>query len=277
MEHKILALLESVGFSPMESEVYLVLHGHPNTTAYGIAQHLQKNRANVYKSLETLKRKQAAISTSGSRIKWRAVPYSELLNRLESEHKAKTSNLRSLLAKVSAQSGKPNIYHFDHPDAVFSRVKEMLYNAKELILLDAFPDVLETYRTTIAKAAQRGVHVALRTYGPFKPVPGVQIFPSEDWDLTESWNSIWLNLIVDGKEFVLSNLSADHTKVHHAYWSDDAYMAIVYGSALTSEMTLGAFIQEEVIAEKYPNMIKTFTDLNQRLRNTSKYQQIRTV
>ncbi|MCE7995398.1 MAG: hypothetical protein HEP71_25700 [Roseivirga sp.] len=277
MEREILTLLEGVGFSPMESEVYLILHSHPDTTAYGIAQHLQKNRANVYKSLETLKRKQAAVSTSGSSIKWRAVPYSELLNRLESQHQSKTSNLRSLLAQVSTQSGKPNIYHFDHPDAVFSRVKEMLNNAKELILLDAFPDVLKTYRTAIAGAAQRGVHVALRTYAPFKPLSGVQVFPSEDWDLTESWNSIWLNLIVDGKEFVLSNLSANHSKVHHAYWSDDAYMAIVYGSALTSEMTLGAFIQEGITTKKYPSMIKTFTDLNQRLRNTSKYQQIRTV
>lgn len=268
---------QRLGFTPMESQVYIDLTQFPNTTAYSVAQRLKKNRTNVYKVLESLEEKGAAMGSAESTRKWKVIPYQQLLAGLEAGFLKQSQQVREWMEQLTTPPSTPSIHHFSEVNALIDRCREMIANSRQLILIDAFPPLIDLLKNDVSDAVKRGVNVALRVYAPVEEIEGAKIYRSEYHGIQNEWSSSWLNLICDGSEFVLSYLSLGNQKIHHGYWSNDAYMAVVYGFSLVSEMVLGEFIRKQGSSENEQavrDMIHDQRHLSGLLKSTSGLQSL---
>ena len=54
--------------------------------------------------------------------------------------------------------------------------------------------------------------------------------------VTKRWPGHWLNLVIDGSEFLMSFLADDEAGVHQAIWSRSPFLCWAYQSALAGEI-----------------------------------------
>ena len=74
------------------------------------------------------------------------------------------------------------------------------------------------------------------TYKP-ATLKGVEVvFPPGGEEIMQRWPGHWLNVVVDGREHLLSLLTPEGDGVHQAVWSESVYLSWIYHSAICSEI-----------------------------------------
>jgi sugar-specific transcriptional regulator TrmB len=231
------ALVE-LGLTNLEAEVYTCLLREKDATGYRVAAALGKPVANTYKALQSLAAKGAIVTDEGQSRICRAVPPSELLSRLERAFDSRKTRAEKALAKMPGASADDRVFQMRSREQVFERCRLLLENAEQVVLLDVFPGPLAELVPEIATALNRGVEVYIKAYQA-TDIEATQIAVTPDGkSVTQRWPGEWLNMVADGAEFVQAFLTRDGEHVHQAVWSESAYLAWVYHSALWSELAL---------------------------------------
>jgi sugar-specific transcriptional regulator TrmB len=231
--------LLAFGFTELEAEVYVFLLQESPATGYRVAQGIAKPVANTYKAIQSLQNKGAILVDEGASRLCRAVPAEELLAQLERNFQRSRKQAARALAALGGGQEDGRIYQLRSLAQVLERCVQMLDRAEELVVLDVFPQPLEELRASIEQTIARGVKVALHAYQPVV-ISGAEVFcnPSGP-SIIERWPGQWLNLVVDGQEFLMALLNAEGTGIHQAIWSGSAYVAYLYYAALSCELRLG--------------------------------------
>jgi len=258
--------LVGLGFTGLEAEVYAFLLQESPATGYRIAQGIGKPAANTYKAIESLEAKGAVLVEEAENRLCRAVPVEELLSRLERTFARKRERASQALTALKEPVGDDRIYQIRSREQVLERCRTMLSRGKVVALVDAFPDPLEELSPAIEAAARRGIVLGVKAYRAIA-IPGVEVLVDAKGERTiSSWPGQWINLVVDGHEHLISFLTPDGLGVNQAIWSGSAYLSWVYHSALASEITLAAIIQDleknapiERIRERYRTYTRFFT------------------
>src|SRR5688572_20917974 len=92
--------LVSLGFTPLEAEVYTFLLKESPATGYRVAQALGRPVSGVYKTLESLAAKGALLADEGGSKLCRAVPYDELLSQMERSFQRRKAAAAAALAEL---------------------------------------------------------------------------------------------------------------------------------------------------------------------------------
>jgi sugar-specific transcriptional regulator TrmB len=230
--------LVSLGFTALEADVYFRLLEEPASTGYRIARALGKPAPNIYKALESLHGKGAVIVDEGATRVCRAVPPDELLGQLERRfHENRERAARSLAERPGAQADD-RVYRLSSTEQVFERARAMIARATRIVLVDAFPEPLGVLRAELERSAAAGVEVAILAYAPVE-IAGARVIENPLAPETRSrWPGQWVNVVVDGREHLVSFLGRDGRSVHQAIWSGSPYLSWVYHSSLSSEVLL---------------------------------------
>lgn len=232
--------LAALGFTEIEAAVYAYLVAHPPATAYRVAQEIGKPVANTYKAVADLRQKGAVlVDETGSRT-CRAVPPAELLDRLEAAYRQRHAAAAQALARLPAAGAGEGIYTLTRPEQVLERAAGMLEQAEEVVLIDAFPGVLEVLRASLEAAAARGVLVVVQAYADVE-VNGVEVVLHRFAERAlERWPGQWTCVVVDGSEYLFAYLNGPGTEVHQAIWSASPFLAWLQHSYLSQSLRLAA-------------------------------------
>lgn len=229
--------LVALGLNAMEAEIYADLLQRSPVTGYGVAKALGKPVANVYKALETLRGKGAVVVDDGGRKHYRAVPIAEFLGRLEREFQRHHREARTALARIPEPEEDTRVYQLRSREQVVERCRRMLSQAQEVVLLDIFPMAVEELRIEIEQAAGRGIQVVAKTYSKNSALRGVDVVLDPDHDRVRArWPEEWINLYVDGSEFLVAILDPDGSRVIQAIWSESPHLAWVFQSSFSQEL-----------------------------------------
>ena len=236
--------VKALGFTQLESEIYVHLLGVTAASGYAIAQAISKPAANVYKAINTLEKKGAILVDETKTRLCSAVPAEELLNALQNSFMSQKQRASQVLRSIETDPADDKVYRLKRPEQVFEKCRSLLASAEKIVLIDAFLPALEMLQAEIQATAERNVSVAVHSYGE-TDLPGAQIFKNPKGELTrERWQGQWINLIVDGREFVMSYLADDLSEVYQAVWSNSPYISWIYHSALLTELQLSALKNE---------------------------------
>jgi hypothetical protein len=223
--------------------VYAYLLQKSPATGYRVAAGIGKPAANTYKAIESLAAKGALELDEGQNTLCRAVPPNELLGRLERAFAERQKRALKSLSELPGAASDDRVYQMRSPEQVFERCRQMLGRAQEIVFADLFPDTLAELRPDLEAAAARISRVAVKAYRPAE-CTGVEIHADPDGEITlKRWPGQWVNMVVDGAEYVQAFLTADGKQVHQAVWSGSAYLSWVYHSALGSEFGLAGLGQ----------------------------------
>src|SRR2546423_12321018 len=119
-------VLQDLGFTALEAEVYIFLLKESPATGYRIAQGIGKPAANTYKAIETLQLKGAVIVDDGESRRCQAVPANELLSQLERNFSKRRSEAAKALASVGGASDDLGVYQLRSREQVVERFRSML-------------------------------------------------------------------------------------------------------------------------------------------------------
>ncbi|GJM43480.1 MAG: hypothetical protein DHS20C21_03220 [Gemmatimonadota bacterium] len=230
--------LVALGFTQLEADVYSWLLEESPATGYRIGQALRKPAPNIYKALESLEAKGAVMVDEGRSRQCSPVPPDELLAHLDRRFQEDRQRAHESLSRRVKANGDERIYRLQSRDAVLARARGMLERAREVAIVDGFPGPLQEIAPDLEAAARRGVRVAALSYAPAE-VAGVEMILHLDAaNVLERWPTDWLNLVVDGAEYVVSNFEPNGGPVRQAIWSESVYLSWVYHSSLSAELIL---------------------------------------
>jgi HTH-type transcriptional regulator, sugar sensing transcriptional regulator len=232
--------LIALGFTSLEAQIYCELLKNAPATGYKLAQAVGKAAANVYQALGVLEQKNAVIIDDGASRSFRPVPPEELLAALESGFTSRRKAAKSALERLHAPVPSDKIFQLRSPTQVLTRARQMLADAREVVLFDLFPMPLGHLKAELAAATARGVQVGGIVYAPDAPREFLCL-PSQGQPRTpDNWPGAQLTLVVDARQFLVALFSNDGSAIHHAYWSDSVYLSCIQHSGLGCELRLSA-------------------------------------
>lgn len=234
------------GFTGLEAEIYITLLQEPNSTGYRIAQVLGKPVPNTYKALNNLKTKNIiTVDESAKTQLFSALPIGDYLNAKESEFKKRRTEIETQLKRYEIPKVAGGISRIDKVDAIFSRVHKLISDAEQVVLVDAFPRALQRLADDLQTAAKNGKRVVVKAYQPVS-IPGCEvIFSKADSHLADKFFGDWLNIVVDGRESLLSFIDPENQRVFEAFWCNNLFLSLLLYNGFHHEMML-AHLKEEI-------------------------------
>ncbi|RLD25465.1 MAG: hypothetical protein DRI75_13320 [Bacteroidetes bacterium] len=236
--NNIIQLLKEIGFSRLESTIYLALLQETKATGYRIAKLIGKPVANTYKALGTLQKKGAIIIDDSKKSKeCIPLPIAEYFKLQEENLKNNRTVIEGQLKKYAAKTPREGIFQIDKIDQVFEKGMQLIRKASQIIMVDLFPYPMSIFKDLLEERAAEGLKVLVKTYEPINlkgchvVVPGSKAQPL-------NWNCDWCNIISDDKQFLISFLEKEGSGVLQAIWSKSSYLNIVLGSGYLHEYVL---------------------------------------
>lgn len=230
--------ITELGFNRLEAEVYHYLLTHKPATAYRIGKDLNKPTANVYKAIDSLKVKGAVMVELNSNKLCSAVPPEEFLDHYEKNILEKTRLLKNELQDLTPQDEEMLTYSIDSVPLVFERFERMMDRCNSIAVVDAFPDALAKVKSVIRKHASRNINIHIEAYGSVDIENVDLVEATMGGKVLEYWNSQQLNLVIDGKEYLLALFDSGMTRVIQAIWSNNSYVACILHAGMLKEQTV---------------------------------------
>ena len=236
--------LVALGLTSLEAEIYSFLVRESPATGYGVGKGLGKPAPNVYKALETLLAKGAVVIDDGATRYYRAVPVEELLQRMERDFRRHCQTAVTALQPPPTTDFDTRIYQICEGLPLLERARSMIDGARQILLVDVFPGLLEKIRPALESAAARRVIVAVKCYGPAE-VAGAHVhLEPEAKRVRRRWPAQWLNLVADGSQVLISLMDDTGSRVHQAVWSESPYLAWIIHAYFAHELQMTALKTE---------------------------------
>jgi len=238
VNHTSINALEELGLTQLEALTYVALLRDGPGTAYSIAKAIQKPASNAYRIIEGLISKQLVVTEEGSKKRFRALPWEQMLDRLGRRFRENQEVVARELSSLQASGDDDRVYRLNSTGQVFERCLDVLENASELVMIDAFPDMLCMLIPDIEAALTRGIEVRIKTYKPIE-ISGASV--SIDYrgeEVLEQWKIQWLVVIADGNEYVQACFEPDGKALIQAIWTRSAFLSWVAHGGLSAEMTV---------------------------------------
>lgn len=238
-EHSLAAL----GFTELETRIYVALLKRSPQTGYALSKALGKAAANIYQALAALALKGAVLleEAGGSRSA-SAIPPDELLERLERRFKASRSAAAEALNTVHVRTAQDRLYQIQDVEQFYGRAEALVDRATEVVLFDLFPEPLRRLDTALRRACARGVRVAGVIYAP-TAAPYQTASPPHPQLALDRWPGWQATLAADASEFVLGLIGRDGRRVLHGLWSDSIYLSCMQHNGLAAEIAAGALAE----------------------------------
>ncbi len=238
-KESVLDCLVEFGLSRLEAEVYVFLLANRPMTAYGIGKQLGRPTANVYKAVDALSRRGAALIEDGDNRLCRAVPASEFLHHIGKAFHSRTEQAAAMLETLERQTDDERVYRLESASQVFERCVEMLETRCERVaVVDAFPRALDSILPSIRAAIRRKITVYVEAYEPVVLEGAKVVVAQVGKQVLKQWQSQQLNVIVDGRESIAALLNNDLTEVYQGLWTNSRYLSCMMHSGRLAEHTL---------------------------------------
>jgi sugar-specific transcriptional regulator TrmB len=243
--------LSTLGFTDLEGAVYAYLVENSPATPYRVAQGIGRPVANTYKAVEALHKKGAVlIDETGNRM-CQAVPPPELLSGLQKSFSDRYEQAARALSRLKPSAETERIFSLTSTEQVFDRCEQLIEQAESVVLVDAFPGIVDIIGPWLKEAAKRDVTVVLQTYKP-TDIDGVEVIPYQAAELSlRRWPGQWMIVVVDGAEYLFAYMSGDAKVVYQAIWCGSAFLALPQHSNLA--IAFRAAILEQLVREEAEN------------------------
>lgn len=230
--------LRDIGLNQLEAEVYYLLLIENPMTAYKVGKLLKKPTANIYKAVEVLYSKGAIIIEEGKNKLCKAVDPKEFLALQKSQFVLKAEKASQALLNLKQQPEEEKTYSLDSVGLAMEKVKSMIAEATDILVVDAFPLALDLIAQPLQVAAKKGIKVMVQAYSEVL-IEGADVLHTPNPDKVISyWQSQQLNIIADGQVSLVALFDKTMTTVYHATWSTHVYLSCILHAGRICEQSI---------------------------------------
>lgn len=132
--------LENLGFSPLESKLYLVLTDKGTLSPYQLAKQVNISRSSVYNALEHMYEKGMVERIAGETLSYKAQNTDVLLNKLNLQFSKNLRAAKKNLQQFKESSYKEQFANLNGAETILCKARELIRNTeKELYISTDFP------------------------------------------------------------------------------------------------------------------------------------------
>ncbi|MCP4573471.1 MAG: hypothetical protein GY838_14030 [bacterium] len=259
-DHVVSAFTE-LGLSKIEAEIYVFLLQQDASTGYKIANGVGRSFSNTYKTLSSMQTRGIVLADEGDTKLFRAVAADVLVENLERHFVEQREHALELARGLTRPTGDTRIYQLTTVEQIHDRVRRMLNESEERVLIEIYPQPLELLRDAMEDAAARGVVVAARVYEPAE-IAGVTTivspFAAADWNV---FPSQWIGAYVDGSQYLQASFTPDGQQVHQAVWSASPLLAWSIYSHVNADFHHYAFRPHLMAADDVDDLRARYDEL----------------
>ena len=244
MKDRVRPLLDNIGFSGLEIDVYLALLEEPHASGYRLAQKIGKLVGSTYKAIDSLRAKNAIFADETTRpTTYIAVPIGEYTDARRRDLETLRTQIEHELRDVAASPAQEGIFELTSAGQVYERCRSLLRSARKIALLNADARPLQELRTELSAAADRGVKVLVKTRA-LADTSGRGIMTIESQSSaflcqpSDARGRDELGVAVDHREYVQAFLRSDGSGVEEAIWVRHPHLASQVCQLLQSDFTL---------------------------------------
>jgi len=230
--------LQNLGFSPVESAVYIRLCQEGPRTAYAVAKALGKTAPQIYKAIESLVAKGAVEVEEGQSQVCHAVSPDELLASQTRSFTSKIAAAEEALADIRSPVQTSGLTRLENIHTLMARAESMLAEAHRIVLIDAFPTTLDALRPAIESAVKRGLFVAIKSYTAFNMDGARVCVTPKGAAIVDAWPGAWLNLVTDGEKLLVALVEQSLSQVSDAFYTENPMFALLHHNGLAHELCL---------------------------------------
>lgn len=239
-----IASMVALGLTELEAEVYMFLLSEPGSTGYRVAQALGKPVGNIYKAIESLETKGAAMLSDddGNRTA-AATPPTEWLGAQRHAFESALAAAEQALAEVEQDEAVDEAcYRLTSRAQVVGRWNAMLGRAKQFAIATLAPSLAEELAPALRAAGAR-VPVAVKVFAPIT-LKGVQVvLDPRGMGPVHNGPGSWCALTVDGGESLVFLMDVDGRELHTASWTRHPLWAWGHYTGMSSDLLLCAVRQ----------------------------------
>jgi predicted transcriptional regulator len=209
--------LQELGFSEIESRVYLALLTGEPQTGYQAARAAAVQRPNVYPALERLERRGAVVRVPGPTggVLYAAVPFERLARQIERAHRGHVEAVRRALAQLPAptRGELPPTTLAQGYAGLVGALREMSGQARSSLVVALCPAEAAAVGDHLSQALGRGVRVGVvcltACEAPCGHCPGDLVrVPVAPAAADPSGGRRWVVALRDGEEALAGEVAA---------------------------------------------------------------------
>lgn len=155
--------LEGLGFTTLESRIYLTLLDHGAMSPYQIAKKIDISRSSIYNALEHMVTKGMVEVVPGDTVMYIAQEPEVLMGKVEGDYVRHLKNARAGLEHYLETRYEEKYAIINGFDTIMEKAKHILRSAKEEVFINTDID-LEILNIELENAIERGVRIIVFSF-----------------------------------------------------------------------------------------------------------------
>ncbi len=234
--------LVRLGLNELEALVYCELLKQPGATGYAIGNALNRAHANVYQTLVALEAKGAVAIEDGKARKYTAMPAESFVDKVRDDLNKQCDVAKEALSRIElAPDDEDRFYRLQRSEQVLERARQLIGDAEETVLIQMFPGPSAELRETLVAAHKRGIRIAGIVLREEDLIEGTNCRVSLIADrVLDRWKYEVLNLVVDGRQFLLALFEVGTLAVRKAVWANSVFASSILHNGIVADSILHA-------------------------------------
>lgn len=230
--------LLKVGFKDIEAEIYIILLKEGGISAYKISKILKKTKTQVYKALELMLQKGMVYCNEAAKaVEYYPTEIKTYLDWREAEFLENKKEVEEKVKNISQMEKKYGVFPIENINQMYSRSLEIIRKARKSIIIMCAQIQRKEVIEELNRASARGVNVILETFNPAPQVENIDVLAQGDSTvifMSQHYN--WLEIFVDGEEFIISLMNDKDDTLYKSLWSNDPYLSVITYNANVGEL-----------------------------------------
>ena len=216
---KIISLMQSIGFTQYESQVYLALLKQANVTGYELAKLSSVPASKIYPILNRLVEKEFIQVVDTEPKKYLPHPPDEILSRMRSDYSNVFDMLDEKLEYIYSEEEIANnhIWNISGREVIIRKVIDFIIESKEKLYLSVWDEELDEISEALLSSNDRRVQISIVHFGDKLLGFENEYKHGREHSIRIERGGRRIALIVDDKKVILGHFSEDGSS--NAAWT----------------------------------------------------------
>ncbi len=208
---KIISLMQNIGFTQYESQVYLALLQQSHITGYELAKISGVPASKIYQILNKLTDKEMILAIDSDPKKYVPLPPEEILSRHKNDYLNTMDSLNEKLSHLYAQdeASESYIWNLSGRNEIIRKLTDFILEAKAHLYLSVWDEEVEEIREALLQAEAAGVALTIVHFGKKILGKGDEYIHGNEHQIRIERGGRRIALIVDDKKVVLGHFLKD--------------------------------------------------------------------
>ena len=215
----IISLMQSIGFTQYEAQVYLALLQQSHVSGYELARQSGVPASKIYQTLNRLIEKEMVLAVDQNPTKYVPVPPGEFLADYKNIYLDAVDQLSDKLDQIYAREELSDTYiwNLSDRDKIIRKVIEFIQTARTKMYLSIWDEELEALHPALEEVRQHDVQMTIVHYGSATLGYGKEYRHGREHTIRIERGGRRLALIVDDARVILAHFLEDGSS--NAAWT----------------------------------------------------------